>query len=332
MKTFFTALLGFILGGIVVAWLLPTRPRAEKAKEPEHEHEAADARVEHGTNGEVLIKLSKEIQAKMGLATTQLIAMTAAQDVRGYGRVLDPAPLSAILAEIQSATAALEASKREHDRLKILNAQDQNASARSLEAAQAAMKRDHILLETSRLRLATGWGSAVADRPDLPELVSQLSRQERALAQISLPLGSPEPGSPVVGRLASVGNDTEIIKSEYVGLAPIADSQTQGRSYLFLASTPELRPGVPLVAWLQLSGEPAKGVLAPNSSVLRHEGETFVYIQSADDAYMRVGVELDRPSEGGWLVREGLQPGGRIVIAGAQQLLSEELKGKGGEE
>ena len=83
---------------------------------------------------------------------------------------------------------------------------------------------------------------------------------------------------------------------------------------------------------MELSNEPAKGVTAPNSSVIRHEGENFVYIQSGDDAFTRVGIELDRPSEGGWLVREGLQSGARVVIAGAQQLLSEELKGKGGEE
>jgi len=45
-----------------------------------------------------------------------------------------------------------------------------------------------------------------------------------------------------------------------------------------------------------------------------------------------VEVALDRPLEDGWFVGSGLKADAKVVTPGAQQLLSEELKGQGGEE
>ena len=41
---------------------------------------------------------------------------------------------------------------------------------------------------------------------------------------------------------------------------------------------------------------------------------------------MRRKVSLDHPREGGWFVADGLAGGERVVISGAQELLSEEQK------
>jgi hypothetical protein len=92
-----------------------------------------------------------------------------------------------------------------------------------------------------------------------------------------------------------------------------------------------------LVAWLVLPGEPRPGVIVPRDAVLRHAGETFVYLQK-DDVFQRQAVALERPVADGWFVGVGtndhppLQPQEKVVVVGAQQLLSEELKGQGGEE
>ena len=47
---------------------------------------------------------------------------------------------------------------------------------------------------------------------------------------------------------------------------------------------------------------------------------------------VRKQIELDRPLSSGFFVHEGLSPGDRVVIAGAQQLLSAELNASGAEE
>jgi hypothetical protein len=41
---------------------------------------------------------------------------------------------------------------------------------------------------------------------------------------------------------------------------------------------------------------------------------------------------LERPLNEGWFADKDLKPQERVVVVGAQQLLSEELKGQGGEE
>ena len=57
----------------------------------------------------------------------------------------------------------------------------------------------------------------------------------------------------------------------------------------------------------------------------------FVY-RRHDDEFTRVPVEPARPVGDAWLVRGGLKAGDEIVVMGAQQLLSEELKGPSSEE
>ena len=103
--------------------------------------------------------------------------------MQGYGRVLDPTPLAALLAEGASTKAALQASTREYERLKLLH-EGQNASTRALEAAEAAMKRDEVLLDSVQPRLLLGWGKAVASQPDLRAFARSLASQETALVRV----------------------------------------------------------------------------------------------------------------------------------------------------
>ena len=65
--------------------------------------------------------------------------------------------------------------------------------------------------------------------------------------------------------------------------------------------------------------------------MIRHEGKVFVYLQTGDETFVRKEIELERPMASGWFVHEGLKPQDAVVVVGAQQLLSEELKGQGGE-
>ena len=78
-----------------------------------------------------------------------------------------------------------------------------------------------------------------------------------------------------------------------------------------------------------MSGEKEKGVIVPRDALVRHEGRAFVYVQTTDETFQRFEVGLRHPLATGWFTDE-LKPGVKVVISGAQQLLSEELKGEGG--
>ena len=65
----------------------------------------------------------------------------------------------------------------------------------------------------------------------------------------------------------------------------------------------------------------------PSAAVVRHAGRAFLYVQTSDETFARQEVRLDRPTADGWFVAGGLAAGQRVVVSGAQQLLSVELAG-----
>jgi hypothetical protein len=110
-----------------------------------------------------------------------------------------------------------------------------------------------------------------------------------------------------------------------------ADPQTLSHGFILLLKGQALPASAPVVAWLSLPGGPEKGVLVPRAAIVRHDGEAFIYVQAGDETFARKQIELQRPMEKGWF-SDAVMPGTKIVIVGAQQLLSEELKGEGGGE
>lgn len=59
----------------------------------------------------------------------------------------------------------------------------------------------------------------------------------------------------------------------------------------------------------------------PQMAVQRDtNGQAFVYVLKGEDTVERRDLTLAQTSENGWLVEEGLQPGDRVVVEGAQKL------------
>ena len=329
-KTFLGIIVGLALGGGAM-WFYQQKHAGHDAKPEEKKEEKKEVSfVQHGTNGETFLKLDKETQSRMGLKTAPLAAASLKPEVKGYGRVLDPAPLAALLVESATAKAALEASTKEFERLKAL-AQTQNASTRALEAAEAAMKRDSVALDSVQPRIVMGWGKAIAAQPDLPAFARSLAAQDAALVRVDLPLSQSLSTPPTGGRLTALTAPEKLAEAQFLGPAPSADPAMQAQGFLFLQKSNPLPPGAALVAWLTIPGDAESGVTVPREALLRHEGEVFVYVQTGGNTFERKEIELDRPTEAGWFVHEGLKAQDKLVVVGAQQLLSEELKGQGGE-
>lgn len=318
-----------LLGGAAIMWAILNH-KTETGKEAEPEEHAETSHIFH-TNGQTFLKLEQEALTKAGLKLAPLEAATLKPEVKGFGRVLDPSPLAALVMESATARTALDVSTRELQRLKLL-AQDQNASARVLETAAAAAQRDQIAVDAVHLKLLANWGPALASQPDLPSFARALVAHEAALIRIDLPLGGTLKQAPRGGRIAALTAEDQPFEAEFLGAAPNADALTQGQGFLFVLRQQSLPPEAAVIAWLTVAGEGQHGVLVPRSAIVRHEGQAFVYVDAGDGLFERISIELERPAEKGWFVQNRLKPEQKIVVVGAQQLLSEELKGQGGEE
>jgi len=327
-KTFLGIVIG-LLAGVVGAWLYfrahPAKPEAKPEEKKEEPH------VQHDENDGTFLKLDLEFQGHAGLKMVTLEAAELKPELKAFGRVLDPSPLATALTTVAAARAQLEASSKEAARLKILFGQNQNASARALETAEAAVKRDQIAVQAAELALVTTWGKAIVGRADFDQLVHSLVTQENALVRIDLSASDKFDGAPAAARLALLSAPDAPFNVEFLGSGVAADPQTLGSGFFFLVKGKALPANAAVIAWLSLPGEMLKGVVVPRDAIIRHEGAAFVYVQTTDETFQRFEVELKHPLTAGWFVNE-LKPGVKVVISGAQQLLSEELKGEGGGE
>ena len=307
----------------------PENETKSESKEAPAEKEPASL-VKHGTNGEVMLTIETNLQQSIGLQIASLQAAKLEPQVKAYGRVLDPSGLAALAGDLLTAQAAQRASEAELKRTKTLAAQS-NASEKAVQSVEAAAAHDQAQLQSVRLRLLSSWGSAIAQRNDLPELVQSLGSLSVALVELELPAAEPISGPPTAARLYPLGGGTNAIDAQVLGPAPSVDPQMQGHGFLLqVNSNPGLVPGAALTGYLTLPGEPRTGVLLPRSAVVRFGGSTWIYAQMSDNTFQRETVILDTPLADGWFVGSDLKPNDKVVVVGAQQLLSEELKGQGG--
>ena len=293
---------------------------------------AAGPQVSHDTNGNAVISMSHEKQGDLGILVKSPAPFQMSPELRGYGRVLDPAPLAAMVTELASDQAAYTASSSELARLKTLEGQG-NASARALQTAEAAASRDLLAVQSARERLALSWGKAVADQKDMPAFVRSLTSLEAALVRIDLPVGETLKEPPAGARIATLSGPSA--DAEFLAQPTSVDPQMQGQGFVFLLKPNSLRltSGESVVGYLKIPGEPQAGVIIPRDAVVRTEGAGWAYVlNSSGDAFTRIEVALDHPTEGGWFVTKGSAATNYVVVTGAQQLLSLELKGAGGVE
>ncbi len=235
-KMLVTLLLGVALGGGGAWWIfLQKHPPSSPPSEP------ADTAESQPTG---TVKLSEAQTKAVGITASRLLSREVARELKGYGRVLNPTPLAGALAEIESAQAALDASRKEYDRAHALFAQNQNVSARALETAEAAMKRDQAQLAADRTQLVGQWGQALAERPDLAKLVPALIAHDAALVRIDVAPTDALSSPPVGGRIESPANESRSSDAEFIGPAPSADP-------------PGSRSGIPLSAQAECVGLPA---------------------------------------------------------------------------
>jgi hypothetical protein len=301
--------------------------RAVRSEHEADEHDAAlvaPSRVEQGADGSIVVKLDAAAQQKAALVVEPAKAATRVREEKAYGRVLDPTPLIAASAEEATARATLDAAEKELRRVRTLAA-GQNASARTVEAADTAVTQARIALDAAHAKLLVGWGDGVANRTDVSDLIHALAVGEAALARVDL-----EPGRtfvPAAVRVVTLDGKTSA-DAQVLGSAANVDPQTQGPGFFAVVrpNTAHLLAGQAIVAYVAADAAARTGVIVAANAAVRNDGKAWIYVRVAPDTFARREVALDEPIDGGWFVTSGVSAGEAVVVTGAQTLLSEELK------
>ena len=305
--------------------------KKDEPPKPEEKKSESPWKLSRNTNGEPVLTLDEATQKRVGLQLAPLAAAQLTPEVKAYGRVLDPAALATAVAESVAARAMAEASQKEFERIKILAGQN-NASTRTLQTAEAAALRDSAQADAARIRLRTAWGEAITDSKDLRGVVESLAAGASALVRLDLPAGEVLKSVPTGARVFAMADEGTPFEAKFLGAAANVDAQTQGRGFFFLVTKPQgqFKPGGAVLGYLGVAGDAQSGVLVPREAVIHADGHAWVYLQTGAGAFTRKEITTAHALAGGWFVREPLGAGDRVVVIGAQQLLSEELKGQGG--
>ncbi len=259
------------------------------------------------------------------------------------------------LAEVEQAEADLVAARASLENKSRLNTEGGLVSDRSLEESQARFKTSQSKLEAARNKARlyeslvkgqdqvstlfpipvpeSGEVVEISARPgevvDAAQLLLRIQRRDVLIARLSLSLGD-FVESPVAQAQVSVcGMEDMVLVGEPIGTASDASALTGGQMLLYRIHIPvdkPIRPGAAVLSHVPTTGTSEKGVIVPRSAILRHSGLTWVYVQTADDRFERRDCELRTPTAEGWFVSHGVASGEKIVVEGAQMLLSEELK------
>ncbi len=292
-------------------------------------------------NGPTVITLDPKTQSRAGIIVAALKTMTSRERITAPAVVLSAQELISrrnnyvsAEARLEKARASVDVSQPEFDRLKALYGDNQNASQKALQSAQGALRSNQADVQASeqdlvlqKAALRQDWGEAIAKWvTDDPALLNRVFDQRDLLVQVTVPPGTPTTAPASIALEIPQSGYTQ---AKLISPFPRVDPRIQGVSFLYVTPNhPGLAPGLNLVAHLA-AGRLMHGVLVPQQAIVWWQGQAWAYKQPAPGRFVRQEVETSTQVADGFFVSGGILPGDRVVVSGAQMLLSEELGAQG---
>ena len=347
------------LGGLLV-WGF-TEGRGEATAEARREQPVkASVQVSHNNAGAPIITLSPDLQQQAGIQGRRPKAAPYQQQVQAYGSVIDLRPFTDLSnmianakAQLAIAEAKLTASRAAFQRAQVLNKNGQNISTAQLQAAEATYQSDEASVRAAQVQTQNAaasvyqaWGAVLGQSlTDGTALAKDLLGHKKVLVQVTLPLGVSLSQAPPTASIEA--NAGERVKINLVSLATRTDPKIQGVSFFYTADAASgALPGMNVIAFLPV-GQPTSGIAVPASAVVWLQGQAWVYLQSAANAFTRREIPTTLPGpDGGYTVpaaantprpgadasasgadsaAQGFPANESLVVKGAQVLLSQEF-------
>lgn len=287
--------------------------------------------------GHIVVKMDAGKQAENGITVALLRFTTEQQELRAPATVLSAQPLNdlrnsyvAARTQLEKAQASLLVSRPAYQRLNALYQDQQNASLSAVQTAEGSLRSDEANVKAAQDTLSLlesgtrqQWGPVIPNWLSTdPAAFQRLIQQQDLLIQVTPASGLK---TPAPGAVRVQANDGQISWARLVSSLPRLDPRIQAPSYLYtIPANHDLVPGMNLIVLLP-QGAHVSGALIPASAVVWWQGRAWVYVQSAADAFVQREVPTDMLVGSGWFAANGFSPGEKLVIKGAQQLLSEEF-------
>ncbi|MGR8934099.1 MAG: efflux RND transporter periplasmic adaptor subunit [Gammaproteobacteria bacterium] len=282
--------------------------------------------------------VNRETQRLSGLQTTALQLSQYQPEFIAYGIVQDMQPLLEMRNLYFAAQAAkninaahLQQTQQNLARLNKLYRADIIAQSKlqsqqaQWHAEMAQADADRKQLAAIRARAQLQWGSKLADWA-FSDASSPILTPNYKLLLVTLPPERSLSDPSTTVRIHRYGDRALATEADFISAAPQTDGTFQGETYFFSSVDGTLRIGMRVTVWIAQAMEGQQGVIIPSSAVVWHLGQAYVYIQTDSERFERRAMDISRPAAAGYFVKHRFASGERVVVSGAQMLLSEEFR------
>lgn len=292
-------------------------------------------------DGSPIVTIDMRSQLAAGIQTVVLDNVAYRSDEKLFGQVVEVKDL--LLAREKIITLANEFSiksseevhtRRQYEVAKILFSDRRNISEKELMQAKQSYLRaesEKIVLQSQvhafkDIARAT-WGATIAHwlENEDSSYFKSLASQETRLTRFAVPQQNKKEAILSGIEIAPAGSPSDTVFAEYVSEAPNVDLGSGMVNIYFLVKA-EFPTGTRLVGSMPTDMNIAQGVFVPNRATVWHSGKPWIYKQLGGDVFSRVEIDARVDLGEGWFEPEALKSGDRVVVSGAQLLLSEELK------
>lgn len=270
------------------------------------------------------ITLTAEQRGGLDLATAMLAAVSYSGQLSGYGVVVAMDSIAQSDADLITAASNVAQSAAAAARAKALSTgEDAAVSRETYETAAAKASGDQAALALAQRKADATFGIAAPwhNGANRAAIMTRLQSGGSVLVRVTFPMGANV--SPNHLTITRMGAGSKRWMALTTWEAP-ADPAVPGHSFFALVDGSGLAQGERVIASIP-TGAPQSGVIVPAAALLLGENDSWAYVKTAAQTYLRTRIDTSHPDGDGYFVTQGLKPGQEVVTRGAGQLYAFEI-------
>lgn len=292
-------------------------------------------------NGHPILYMDEETQKISGLKTLKAIEIDFNPEIISYGKAISISPLLRIRNNYFSSLTLqndlkvrlsqidknISRSRKLHQS-EIVSTKKLQKQLSQWHSEKAIYEKNayqaQLMLTTSKLK----WGEQLtkwATEKNSTQFDGLISG-ESTLLKITVPANKTLSSKINTIHISPTGNRSSAVKAIFINSLPSIDDFSQGRQYIFLSNGSQIKTGMNFTAWLPQKKQNQKGVIIPDSSLVWHLGQSFVFIKIDVENFEHRNISHPIKTIDGYYIGNQIKGGENIVNKGTQMLLSYEFK------
>ncbi|AFJ02820.1 hypothetical protein Q7C_1672 [Methylophaga frappieri] len=289
------------------------------------------------------VELDSDLIELAGIKTAIVKEAILSPEVRAWASVHSVQPLLEQRGELvqqqaqrKEAEVVMDAMYQEWSRLQELATQAGSIANKEVASAKAKWQAAKARFDSAQLhfdliknKIAGYWPETIADwiTADNSLALNRIVSRQDSLLRVSLPVGS-SLNSEVKTLSVVLPNQEKALKTATF-IAPVLSGNQSafGQSYYFLIKDTALPESLRLDVWVPKQPTALKGVSIPGEALVWYGGQQWIYVRRSLENFQRVSAQSMIPTAiGVFDINNLISPQEKVVIRGAQTLLSEEFK------